>query len=280
MTPTGNLQVATPHRTSLELTGADGGRLRVDVRRTPGTASRPAVVICHGFKGFKDWGFFPVLAERLARAGVVAVSFNYSGSGVVGERFSEPDRFGQATFSGDLTDMETVWRAVQDGTLGPPPPPGATGLFGHSRGGGMAVLFAARQPVGALVTWNAIGNVNRWGEATLRKWRADGYLMVKNARTGEELPLTTRVLDDITAHRERLDIPAAATRVTAPWLRVQGGADIVVRPDEWQGPAGELLLIERGTHTFGARHPWAGTTAELDLAMDRTVDWFLRNLET
>ena len=36
----------------------------------------------HGFKGFKDWGFFPHLADRLARAGLVAVSFNFSGSGV------------------------------------------------------------------------------------------------------------------------------------------------------------------------------------------------------
>ena len=52
-----------------ELLSADGGPLRGEVRTAGGGEGRPAVVICHGFKGFKDWGFFPKLAEwgRMAR---------------------------------------------------------------------------------------------------------------------------------------------------------------------------------------------------------------------
>ena len=81
--------MATPSKTSFRLTGADGGPLRGDIRTAGG--ARPAVVICHCFKGFKDWGFFPPLADRLARAGFTAVSFNFSGAGVGedGESFSE-----------------------------------------------------------------------------------------------------------------------------------------------------------------------------------------------
>ena len=48
----------------------------------------PAVVVLHGFKGFKDWGMFPVFSERLARAGVTAVTPNLSGSGV-----DDPDAY-------------------------------------------------------------------------------------------------------------------------------------------------------------------------------------------
>jgi len=74
--------MATVNTTQFELVGADGGPLRGDVRTQEKGADRPAVVICHGFKGFKDWGFFPHLAARIARAGMTAVSFNFSGSGV------------------------------------------------------------------------------------------------------------------------------------------------------------------------------------------------------
>ncbi len=46
------------------------------------SGAKPAVVICHGFKGFMDWGFFPYLAELLADRGFVAIRFNLSGSGM------------------------------------------------------------------------------------------------------------------------------------------------------------------------------------------------------
>ena len=51
-------------RTAFEVPGPEGGTLRGDVRQPRG-ATGSAIVVCHGFKGFKDWGFFPYLAERL-----------------------------------------------------------------------------------------------------------------------------------------------------------------------------------------------------------------------
>ncbi len=51
----------------------------IDFPQEPGL--RPAVVICHGFKGFMEWAFFPYLAHLLAERGFVAVRFNLSGSG-------------------------------------------------------------------------------------------------------------------------------------------------------------------------------------------------------
>ena len=38
--------------------------------------ARALVVIVHGFKGFKDWGFFPWLGEHLCAAGFAIVRFN------------------------------------------------------------------------------------------------------------------------------------------------------------------------------------------------------------
>src|SRR5205814_3566765 len=103
--------------------------------RTAGAErGRPAVLICHGFKGFKDWGFFPPLAERVARAGFMAVSFNFSGSGVGdGQAFDQKGRFAHQRPTADLEDLRTVsdW-AVKEGN-------GWLGVIGHSRGGGPAI---------------------------------------------------------------------------------------------------------------------------------------------
>ena len=134
--------MASPIKTSFRLTGADGGTLRGDVR-TAGRA-RPAVVICHGFKGFKDWGYFPVTADRLARAGFTAVSFSFSGAGVGddGETFNEPERFGRNTYSVQLADLDIILHALGSGALGLQP--SAVGLLGHSMGGGVTILRAAR----------------------------------------------------------------------------------------------------------------------------------------
>jgi dienelactone hydrolase len=281
--------MATPQLTAFTLTGADGGPLRGDVRTSAAGAGRPAVVITHGFKGFKDWGFFPHLAGRLARAGITAVSFNFSGSGVgpEGDRFTEPERFARATFGGDLRDVQTVLRALRDGELTPGlAPPSRVGLFGHSRGGGVSVLATAAHPeVRSLVTWSAIAHALRWGPETVRKWRAEGKLEITNTRTGEVLPIRTDLLDELDADREgRLDIPAAAARVGVPWLIVHGEVDESVPVHEAEllhrasGRRAELLLVRHGSHTFGARHPWGATTPELDQAMDATVRWLVRTL--
>jgi len=126
---------------SLTLPGRVGD-IDVDIRTPSERADGPAVVILHGFKGFKDWGMFPVFAERLARAGYRAVSFNASGSGVDSEgRFTRLEAFRRNSFSAELADLLTVIKALKAGKLGGPVP-AAIGVVGHSRGGGIAILAA------------------------------------------------------------------------------------------------------------------------------------------
>jgi uncharacterized protein len=243
------------------------------------------VAILHGFKGFKDWGMFPPLAERLARAGLTAVSFNFSGSGVddAGD-FTFPDRFGHNTFSAELSDTRAVLDALYGAKLGVPPPT-TMGLIGHSRGGGTAVLHAARDArVHALVTWAAISTVVRWGAKEREAWRMTGHTSVPNARTGQILPLYTDVLDDIDRNAPRLDIPDAAARIRVPWLVIHGRADESVGFAEAQTliassvGAARLLELEGGGHTFGAAHPWRGSTPDLETVFDATLNWLTTNL--
>ncbi|HEX6160873.1 MAG TPA: alpha/beta hydrolase, partial [Thermoanaerobaculia bacterium] len=71
---------------------------------------RALVVIVHGFKGFKDWGFFPFLAEHLTQHRLATCRFNMSRSGV-GESLDSFDRldlFEHDTYSTQIADLRKV----------------------------------------------------------------------------------------------------------------------------------------------------------------------------
>ncbi len=253
---------------------------------------RPAVVICHGFKGFMDWGFFPHLAELLAARGFAAVRFNFTGAGVrPGEdRVSDLEAFKADTYSRELEELEEVIEAVADGLGAGHVAPGPIGLVGHSRGGGVALLLAAsercRDRIGALVTWAAIADADRFTPEQKAAWRRDGELPVINARTGQRLAIGLDALRDLEANRAALDLAAAAGRRAAPWLIVHGDADETVPVAEARrlhaaaAPPSELLLLPGpgAGHTFGAVHPFAGPTPELIQAMNATQRWLRRHL--
>ena len=278
--------MATPTLSRHRLPGALGDIL-IDVRAGGRAAPRPAVVVVHGFKGFKDWGLWPSLADRLARAGFSAISLNLSGSGVddTGE-FVYPERFGHNTFSAELQDLRRVMDSLVAGELGVAPPT-AVGLLGHSRGGGIAVLHAAAdRRVRALVTWAAISTVERWPTAVQTAWRSSGVLAQENKRTGQILPLYVDVLDDIAANAAALDIEAAAGRITVPWLIVHGSEDEAVAVLEGERLAeaapsttSRFVPIDGAGHTFGAAHPMPATTpAELTQVVDTTLAFFSAEL--
>jgi len=278
--------MATPRLTNHRLPGCLG-EISVDVRTALPAESRPAVVVLHGFKGFKDWGMFPPFGERLAKAGFTAASLNTSGSGVDDTgAFSYPERFGHNTFSAEVADLLAVVEALDAGALGVAQP-GAIGVVGHSRGGGIAILAARREPrIAALVTWSAISTVHRWGDQQIAEWRKSGTMPVRNARTGEVLPVYTDVLDDIERHGDgALDLDAAAAAVTVPWLLVHGTADESVPFIEAEllsaaAPAAtaRLLAVEGAGHTYGAVHPFGGATPALERVFDESIAWLGRHL--
>lgn len=275
--------------TRWELRPRDGSPpIRGEVRALAGAAPESVVVICHGFKGFKDWGFFPALTRAVAGRGHAAVSFNFSRSGIGadGVDFSALDLFRENTHSRNLDEIHMVTRALAEGEL-LPQPPRRIGLFGHSRGGGEAILAAAENPrVDALVTWAAIAGVERWSEAQIAVWERGETLEIANARTGQQMPMGPGFWQDIRQNRERLEILRAAGSLRIPWLIVHGAEDESVSADDGlalreaaRHDEVELRFIEGAGHTFGAVHPFAGWTPELRQATDATLDWFGRFLK-
>ena len=249
---------------------------------------RPAVVVCHGFKGFMEWGFFPHLGHLLAARGFTAVRFNLSGGGMrPGEDLvGDPEAFAHATPGEDAREIDAVLDAVAGGQIAPGRvDPDRLGLLGHSRGGGTSLLVAARRPeLKALVTWSAVATFDRLSEDEKAGWRRAGRVPIVNARTGQELELDISVLEDLEARAGEYDLQAAAAARRAPWLIVHGEADETVPVAEARTLAGaarapsRLQVVAGGSHTFGAVHPFAGPTPALIQALNSTQAWLRRHL--
>jgi uncharacterized protein len=264
---------------------SDGELIRGDLRLPAGPPPRSAVLVVHGFKGFKDWGFFPHVCEALTGDGHAVISFNFSRNGVTDDpdTFADLESFARNTFTRELDEIRRLLGEIRGGDL-LPRPVRRIGLLGHSRGGGSAVLAAGEDgELDALVTWAAVARFDRWAEETKEEWRRERRIHVLNARTGQQMPLDVALLEDFEANAERLDILDTARRLETPWLIVHGEADASVPADEARELAGtnsgaELEVIPGAGHTFEAVHPFAGSTPELDRALEVTGAHFRRHL--
>jgi len=77
------------------------------------------LILCHGFKGYKDYGLFPYLAKQAVGRGLLVHRFNFSHSGMTDniESFERPDLFEQDTYGKQIIDLTLVANAVRRGKL-------------------------------------------------------------------------------------------------------------------------------------------------------------------
>ena len=269
-----------------EVTPPHGEVIRIDVRRPDAVEPRSAVLVVHGFKGFKDWGFFPYLCERLAADGHLVVSFNGSRNGVGPNLldFTDLEAFGRNTYSHEVGDVHHMVDLLAAGEWSGGRRPESVGILGHSRGGGTGIVTVAeRGDVSALVTWAAVSTFHRWTPEEREDWRRQGVVYITNARTGQDMPLYRVVLDDLEANGPRFDVLAAAARVSVPWLIVHGAEDPTVPLAEARelaraGRNAELELVEGSGHTFEAVHPFETVTPGLERAIRATLRHFRASL--
>jgi pimeloyl-ACP methyl ester carboxylesterase len=159
-------------------------------------------------------------------------------------------------------------------------------MIGHSRGGGVALCVARETPaISALVTWAAIATIRRYPDAIVELWRQRGRIEIENVRTQQMLPMDYEIVEDVYANEDRFDIRKAAAALDRPWLLIHGTDDETIPLAEGRelaalatAPTFESVFIEGGSHTFGARHPWAGHTSETEKLFAATVAFLSRHL--
>lgn len=235
---------------------------------------RALVILVHGFKGFKDWGFFPWLAERLMTHRLAICRFNMSrcGVGEEPESFDRLDLFEHDTYSIELEDLRRVVAHAQQQFPGLP-----TILLGHSRGGGIVLLGAQDVPdLAGVIAWSPIARCDNWEDATLRDWNERGVTEVVNQRTKQVMRISRDVLDDFEKNRERLDIVRAAQQLSVPLLVIHGTRDDSVPVESGRLLAASasdasFLEIAKASHTFNAIHPLIHVPFELIVAAETSA---------
>lgn len=225
------------------------------------TASNKVAVFVHGFKGFKDWGAHNLVANHFALNAIHYVKFNFSLSGVNHDNptdITEMELFAANTPSIELLDLEQVIDFVTDKFDKP-----EITLIGHSRGGGISILTAAKDKrIHKLITWAAIDNFKSlWKKEQENDWRINGRIEVYNARTQEYMPLNLTLLEDVEQNPEKLDILNGAKKLDKPWLIIHGNEDINVNISVGKNfktlnPSADFLEIAGANHVFNVTHPY------------------------
>lgn len=251
---------------------------------------KPIVIFCHGYKGFKDWGAWNLMAEKFAKNGFFFIKFNFSHNGGTPEQpidFPDLEAFSEDNYSKQLDDLESVidWIITTRAFVNEADVQNVN-LIGHSRGGGIVLLKSAENDhITRIVTLAGVSDfASRFPQGDVfDEWKEKGVYYVKNGRTKQEMPHNFQFYEDFEAHKKRFDIKKAARKVAIPHLILHNSDDETVDVEEahllhkWNKRS-QLELLKTGGHTFGAKHPWEQTflPKELEKAGDIIIQ-FLNN---
>jgi dipeptidyl aminopeptidase/acylaminoacyl peptidase len=252
-------------------------------------ATRPVIIVCHGFKAFKDWGPFPAIGRFFAEAGFVSIVFNFSHNGIGKDflKFSEQKKFSINSFKIELEDVETILTAVASDELNCPViNQSMIGIVGHSRGGGIAIIKAHEDGrIKAVAGWSTVAYFNRYTDGQRKRWREKGFIDLPSVNPLSNFQLSTALLDDMEQHKDRLNILRAVEQLHKPLLLIHGTADLPVPFEEGKNlydisdrTMTEFIVLEGVGHMYGARHPYKRESPTMIRVLELTSSWFHKHL--
>lgn len=229
---------------------------------------KPILIFCHGYKGFKDWGAWNLMAKAFAESGFYFIKFNFShNGGTVKQPIDFPDleAFGNNNYTKELDDLESVIEWVcSNFKLERNADINNITLVGHSRAGGIVTIKAEENNKIKKVI--SLAGVCDFGKRTatagdLEQWGKSGVKYVLNGRTKQQMPHYFQFYKNFIANENRLTIKRAVSNLKIPHLIIHGNNDTSVFIDEakslhnWNSKS-QLEIIEGANHVFGAQHPW------------------------
>lgn len=232
----------------------------------------PLIIFVHGYKGYKDWGAWNLMAEKFAEAGFFFVKFNFSHNGTTVEdphNFADLEAFGNNNYSKELSDLGAV---IDFFVKNPKVDDQKIVLIGHSRGGGISMIKTFEdERINGLITLASVDTLDRFPKNdAFEKWQQAGVYYVLNGRTKQEMPHYYQFYEDFEKDHHRFDVERAAEMAKAHVLIIHGTNDESVSVKNAEhlhilNPFSELLLIENANHTFGAKEPWEESDLPEDL---------------
>lgn len=266
--------------------GRHGKPILVDLFYRNTNEPKPMVIFSHGFKGFKDWGPFNIVATQFANAGFAFAKLNFAFNGTTPQAptdFSDLHAFGNNNFSKELDDLDVLLNWFEQANLNHSHfNLNSISLIGHSRGGGISILKAGRDNrIKNVVAWNSVNEFGKYlsGEQ-IEEWKQNGVIYLPNARTGQLMPLYIQLYKDTLKKSNKLNIQKAVEGLKIPFLIVHSKDDETVSVNDaiamhnWNRQS-KLLLIDNANHTFNSEHPYLEEKlpAEFQQVVESTISF-------
>ena len=252
-----------------------------------GHTSCPILLIIHGFRGSKNWGFFPTIAEEFAQNGSIVISWNMSLNGYSdnAQYIDQPENFARNTITQEMVDTQSIIDSIlQDDRI-------ISGdirshwngdihVLGHSRGGGIGILISAENPsIKKLALWNTISRFGRFTERQKKLWSETGTFPIDETEDGKVIAMNYTYISDLEFHSDEYSPLRAITEVSADILIVHAEQDMTVPIREAhalqeKSHSAHMHSIPQAGHIFGCTHPFTEMTSSLRDAIDTTTAFF------
>ena len=246
------------------------------------------VIIINGHNGFYNYGMFPYIQQKLFENKISSYSFNFSHGGVIGDSdfFEDLEKYEENCMRLETEDLLCVLNNLKEFK-----DHGKIFLFTHSLGG-VPTIFGAKKAIEAkikidgIILVSTVKTLNFWPNEMLTEWARAGVYYKKNNRTKQELPQGFEFLQEIINCEEEWNVKQEIQSLNVPILIIHGANDeaILVEHGEslfsWiksSNKNAHLKIIPNATHTYNTKHPFEGTSNELEELLKTVVEWIHSN---
>lgn len=249
--------------------GSSGKPISFNIDLSSTDEKSPVIIFLHGFKGFKDWGQWPLLGLEFASQGFSVVRMNFSHNGTTPETpfdFTDLEAFGRNTFSKESRDVKDVLDWLHEEMSNHSHLDlNRIYIVAHSRGGAIAMVTAIEDSrVKKVATLSSVSCLVRFSDEELAQWKIHGVVNILNGRTNQNMPLYYDLADDYLSNKDRFELSSVVTKLHQPFLVIHAEEDETVPLVEGQNLVGwaanaSLMVLPNANHSFGGTHPYNKT---------------------
>jgi esterase/lipase len=250
----------------------------------------PLVIIINGHNGFYNYGMFPYLQEALALHNISSYSFNFSHGGIKGDAdyFEDLINYEKNCMRLEIEDVMCILHNLQPGKF---EKHASLYLLAHSLGG-VPLIFSAKKAqdentvINGIVLVSTVKQLDFWPGEMVDEWKQNKVYYKKNNRTKQMLPQGEEFLNEVLQSDSIWNVENEIKKLRQPILILHGENDEAIPEKhgrylfDWVHPVNKksfLKIIPGATHTYNTKHPFEGTTPQLE-EMINSVVMFIRSL--
>ncbi len=250
----------------------------------------PLILMLHGFKSWRKWGFLPFFSESLANKNAIVINIDHSLNGIIDEEtpFFDSEVFAQQTISQYIIDAQITIEKFIDGSIDKEMVNSWDGrifLVGHSLGAAVSLLvYNQLKCIDSIVILGGISKIDRNSIRQKELWKERGFVDVRIAINNQMLKLNYTYIEDKMKYDDDI-LNKIMSKCIIPVLIIHGGLDMTVKKREaielyenaTDKSITELLIVEKTGHTFGSNYRFTDTNVALQEAIEKTIDFLKLN---